>query len=377
MSADSHCLRTFKVLKLFGLFATFVVMIGCGQTGSDGGSSDPDSTTSEKGIVVEVASVSRATISASYNGTATLEATGQAQVVAKASGVLLDVLTEEGQSVRVGQVLARIDPDQQRLEVARNEAMLRKLEAEFARSTELFERKLVAEDAHERIRYDLATQRAAWEIAKLQLSYTEIRAPINGVVARRMVKKGNLIKINDALFEIVDIARLEAVLNVPERELRNMSAGQPVQLLVDAAPGSAFDGAIDRVSPVVDPTSGTFRVVCAFSEASGVLKPGMFGRIEVSFDERANALVVPREAVIEGEGDVAVFLDRDGTAIRTPIQPGHINAQSVEVLSGLAEGDRVVTKGKVSLRDGSRISILGDAPESTPPESGVVATQTN
>jgi len=118
-------------------------------------------------------------------------------------------------------------------------------------------------------------------------------------------------------------------------------------------------------------------VVCAFSEASGVLKPGMFGRIEVSFDERANALVVPREAVIEGEGDVAVFLDRDGTAIRTPIQPGHINAQSVEILSGLAEGDRVVTKGKVSLRDGSRISILGDAPESTPPESGVVATQTN
>jgi len=165
----------------------------------------------------------------------------------------------------------------------------------------------------------------------------------------------------------VDVARLEAVLNVPERELRNMAAGQPVQLRVDAAPGTGFDGVIDRVSPVVDPASGTFRVVCAFSDATGVLKPGMFGRIDVSFDERANALTVPREALIEGEGDVAVFMVKDGLAVRTPIQPGiqpgHVNANLVEVLAGISEGERVVTKGKVSLRDGSRISVLGETSE--------------
>lgn len=377
MSALSNAPRAFRTRSTFGLACLMLILAGCGGDGDGKKDESKPKSTEEKGIVVEVAPVSRATIAASYNGTATLEATAQAQVVAKASGVLLSVLTEEGQPVQVGQVIARLDPDQPRLEVARNEAMLRKLEAEFARSTELFERKLVAADAHERIRYDLETQRAAWEMAKLQLSYTEIRAPISGVVARRMVKQGNLIKINDALFDIVDIARLEAVLNVPERELRNMAAGQPVQLRVDAAPGTGFDGVIDRVSPVVDPASGTFRVVCAFSDATGVLKPGMFGRIDVSFDERANALTVPREALIEGEGDVAVFMVKDGLAVRTPIQPGHVNAKLVEVLAGIDEGERVVTKGKVSLRDGSRISVLGETSETATVEAAAATTATN
>ena len=375
MPALSNAPRTFRTCPAFGLACLLLILVGCSTEGDSSKDESKQESTEEKGIVVEVAPVSRATIAASYNGTATLDATAQAQVVAKASGVLLSVLTEEGQPVQAGQVIARLDPDQPRLEVARNEAMLRKLEAEFARSTELFERKLVAADAHERIRYDVETQRAAWDMAKLQLSYTEIRAPISGVVARRMVKQGNLIKINDALFDIVDTARLEAVLNVPERELRNMAAGQPVQLRVDAAPGIGFDGVIDRVSPVVDPASGTFRVVCAFSDATGVLKPGMFGRIDVSFDERANALTVPREALIEGEGDVAVFMVKDGLAVRTPIQPGHVNAKLVEVLAGIAEGERVVTKGKVSLRDGSRISVLGDA--SVPPAVEVTAATTH
>lgn len=377
MPALSNVPRTFRTRPAFGLACLLLILVGCGADGDSSKDSSKQDSKEDKGIVVEVATVSRATIAASYNGTATLEATAQAQVVAKASGVLLSVMTEEGQPVRVGQVIARLDPDQPRLEVARNEAMLRKLEAEFARSTELFQRKLVAADAHERIRYDLETQRAAWDMAKLQLSYTEIRAPISGVVARRMVKQGNLIKINDALFEIVDVARLEAVLNVPERELRNMAAGQPVQLRVDAAPGTGFDGVIDRVSPVVDPASGTFRVVCAFSDATGVLKPGMFGRIDVSFDERANALTVPREALIEGEGDVAVFMVKDGLAVRTPIQPGHVNAKLVEVLAGIDEGERVVTKGKVSLRDGSRISVLGEASETATVEAAAATTATN
>ena len=377
MPALSNAPRTSRTRPTFGFACLLLILVGCGADGDSSKDSSKQDSKEDTGIVVEVAPVSRATIAASYNGTATLEATAQAQVVAKASGVLLSVMTEEGQPVQVGQVIARLDPDQPRLEVARNEAMLRKLEAEFARSTELFERKLVAADAHERIRYDLETQRAAWEMAKLQLSYTEIRAPISGVVARRMVKQGNLIKINDALFDIVDIARLEAVLNVPERELRNMAAGQPVQLRVDAAPGTGFDGVIDRISPVVDPASGTFRVVCAFSDATGVLKPGMFGRIDVSFDERANALTVPREALIEGEGDVAVFMVKDGLAVRTPIQPGHVNAKLVEVLAGIDEGERVVTKGKVSLRDGSRISVLGEASETATVEAAAATTATN
>jgi membrane fusion protein (multidrug efflux system) len=196
-------------------------------------------------------------------------------------------------------------------------------------------------------------------MAKLELSYTEIVAPFDGVVAQRMAKEGNLIQLNQSMFRIVDTSRLEAVLNVPERELATLKAGQPVALRVDAAPGTVFDGSIDRVSPVVDAASGTFRVVAAFSDASGLLKPGMFGRIEVIYDERAQALTVPREAVIEGEGVPAVFVVREGRAVRTAVELGHVSGSLAEIRGGLVEGDRVVTTGKVTLRDGALLQLIG------------------
>lgn len=313
----------------------------------------------EQAVPVETALAERQGITASYSGTAPLEAPGEAQVVAKTSGVLLRLFAEEGDRVKAGQVLARIDPERPRLEVQRNEAMLRKLEAEYRRAQELFERKLLAAEAHERLRFDLDTQRAAYEMAKLELSYTEITAPFDGVVAQRMAKEGNLIQLNQSMFRIVDTSRLEAVLNVPERELATLKAGQPVALRVDAAPGNVFDGSIDRVSPVVDAASGTFRVVAAFSDASGVLKPGMFGRIEVIYDERAQALTVPREAVIEGEGVPAVFVVREGRAVRTAVELGHVSGSLAEIRGGLVEGDRVVTTGKVTLRDGALLQLIG------------------
>lgn len=355
--------RTQRVLTSGILGLAIVLGVGC----SGGGESATDKPATakkedkreEQPVPVDTALAVRQGITASYSGTAPLEAKGEAQVVAKTSGVLLQLLAEEGDRVRAGQVLARIDPERPRLELQRNEAMLRKLEAEYRRAQELFERKLLAAEAHERLRFDLETQRALHEMARLELSYTNVVAPFDGVVAQRMAKEGNLIQVNQAMFRVVDTSRLEAVLNVPERELATLKAGQPVALRVDAAPGVSFDGSIDRVSPVVDAASGTFRVVAAFSDASGVLKPGMFGRVEVVYDERAQALTVPREALIEGEGVPAVFVVREGRAVRTPIEIGHLSGSLAEVRGGLQEGDRVVTTGKVTLRDGALLQLLG------------------
>lgn len=356
---------SFRVAGVCVLGLAVLLGSGCGDGGNEP-AGDSTSATQGKGpkreeqaVPVATALAVRQGVTASYSGTAPLEARGEAQVVAKTSGVLLRLLAEEGDRVRAGQVLARIDPERPRLELQRNEAMLRKLEAEYRRAQELFERKLLAAEAHERLRFDLDTQRAAYEMARLELSYTEIVAPIDGVIAQRMAKEGNLIQINQAMFRVVDTSRLEAVLNVPERELATLKAGQPVALRVDAAPGTAFDGSIDRVSPVVDAASGTFRVVAAFSDASGALKPGMFGRIEVVYDERAQALTVPREALIEGEGVPAVFLVRDGRAVRTTVELGHVSGSLAEIRGGLSEGDRVVTTGKVTLRDGALLQLIG------------------
>ena len=131
-------------------------------------------------------------------------------------------------------------------------------------------------------------------------------------------------------------------------------------MVVDAVPGKVFEGKVDRIAPVMDATSGTFRVVCAFDNAPE-LRPGMFGRIEVVYDQRQDALTVPRMALIEDEGEPAVYVVKGTQAKRTVVQLGYTNGEIAEVRKGLKEGDRVVTAGKVAIRDGTEVQVIETA----------------
>ncbi|GAA4866198.1 efflux RND transporter periplasmic adaptor subunit [Luteimonas vadosa] len=348
------------------LLASAILITACKGGNGDAEAKGPDG--EDKGpeaVPVEVEKASRRAIAASYTGTAPLEPRAESQVVAKTSGVALSVLVEEGQEVRAGQVLARLDPDRAALQAAQSSAQLRKLEANFRRSQQLAEQQLVSAADHDQLRYDLENARAANRLANLELSYASVKAPISGVIAQRSIKPGNFVQINTPIFRIVDNSRLEATLNVPERELATLRAGQPVKLQVDALPGKTFTGSVDRIAPVVDSASGTFRVITAFVGA-GELQPGMFGRIRIDYDQRANALVIPRSALLEGETDSAVFTVRDGKAVRVPVTLGYIDGGYAEVVRGLKPGEPVVTAGKVALREGSAVQVLGE-PEAKAP----------
>ncbi|MBK9656540.1 MAG: efflux RND transporter periplasmic adaptor subunit [Rhodanobacteraceae bacterium] len=309
-------------------------------------------------VPVEVATASRSAVVAAFQGTSNLVAEAEAEVVPKTGGVVLEIMVEEGDKVSAGQVLARLDSDRQRLNMKQSEANLRKLENDFKRQQEMIERKLISQDVYDRSRYDLDTQRASYDIAKLELSYTEIRAPIGGVVSKRNVKVGNLIQLNQPLFKIDDFDPLEAMINVPEREMRLIKADQPVQMLVDALPDVAFAGSVARVSPVVDAATGTFRVVAQFKDDSGKLRSGMFGRVRIVYDQRADALVVPRAALVGDNKDAAVFVVADEIAKRRKVTLGYADGGQVEIVDGLAEGEKVVTLGQAALRDGAKVQVI-------------------
>lgn len=313
-------------------------------------------------VPVEVAVASRSAVTAAFQGTANLVAEAEAEVVTKTSGVVLEIRVEEGDQVKAGQVLARLDSERQRLSVAQSEANLRKLENDFKRQQEMIGRKLISQDVFDRSRYDLDTQRAAYDLAKLELSYTEIRAPIDGVVSKRMVKVGNLIQLNQPLFKIDDFDPLEAVINVPEREMRLIAAKQPVQMLVDALPDALFTGEVARVSPVVDAGTGTFRVVAQFRDGSGRLRSGMFGRVRVVYDQRADVLVVPRSALVGDEKDASVYVVEADTAKRRKVKLGYSDGGQVEVVEGVSDGEQVVTLGQAALRDGSKVQVISKEP---------------
>ncbi len=342
------------------LLVTSVLLLGGCKAGGDAAkAAKPNGQQQASDAVpVEVAKATHRAIAASYTGTAALEARAESQVVAKTSGVALAVMVEEGQRVQAGQPLVRLDPDRARLALAQSEAQMRKLENSYQRAQKLVQQQLVSAADVDQLRFDLENARAQYRMATLELSYTTVVAPISGVVASRDIKPGNFVQINSPIIRIVDSGQLEATLNVPEREIAKLKPGQTVELAADALPGHAFAGTVDRVSPVVDTGTGTFRVVTTFSGEGG-LQPGMFGRLSINYDQRADALVVPRTALLEDGGVPAVYVVRDGKALRAELKLGYDDAGWIEVRDGLKQGDEVVVAGKAALREGSVVQVIG------------------
>ena len=393
-----NLLRNALAIALLG--ALSLALTGCGRGGDAAQVKDKDSKSEvANAVAVEVAPVARAPIAASYNGTATLSADHEAQVAAKTSGVLKKLYVEEGMTVKEGQLLAELDDASARAQLAQAEAQMHKADAGFTYAEQSIAKQLISKREYDQTKFDMQNLRAAYQSAALQLQYTRIVAPVGGVIAERSVKIGNQIQTNQNLFRIVGMDPLQAVLNVPERQLGILKAGQKVALEADALPGKKFEGAIQRIAPVVDAASGTFRVTCEFRDASGTLKPGMFGRVEIVYDQHADALTIPRSALIEEDGETAVFVvDKAqpkplaADAAKTPatadakktdakadvakadskpaapglvahrklIKIGYSDGDKVEIRGGIDEGAQVITVGRNAVRDGTAVQVLND-----------------
>jgi membrane fusion protein (multidrug efflux system) len=309
-------------------------------------------------IPVEVRAPRLAEMLAVYAGTATLEADQEAVVVAKVGGEVKRILVEEGEFVRAGQLLAVLDGEQLRLELDQSAANMQKLERDYQRNSDLYAKRLIASNAVDNIKSDLDALRAAYDIARLKLSYTQIRAPIAGVLAERDIKVGNTIQPNTVTFKVTDLEPLIAYVHVPERELRLLSSGQPAEIGVDAFPSQRFQGRIARVSPVIDPATGTFKVTVEVSDPTSRLKPGMFARVGVVYERRASALQIPRSAIVDNDGQPTVFVVVKDKVEQRDIRTGLSNAGFIEVTAGLKPDEQVVVVGQNGLKTGSIVRVV-------------------
>jgi membrane fusion protein (multidrug efflux system) len=323
------------------------------------GSIDKIATEEALAIPVEAATVAQSDVAAFYSGTATLEADEQATVVSQITGVVLDIMAEEGDYVEAGQILARVETDRYALQVERANAALKRLEMDLQRKKELYVKKLVSAEDFERVAAEYEAQKAGVDLARLDLAYTDIRAPISGFISERLVRAGNLVELHQPVYRVTSYDPLLAVLHVPERELSVLRKGLEVSMSLDAWPGESFTGEVIRISPVVDPQTGTFRVTAEITDSGQMLKPGLFGRVGILYDLHEDVPVIPRSAVITEDELSHVFVINDeGNAARRDIQLGYEREGLIEVTVGLAQGETVVTAGKGSLSDGTQVEVV-------------------
>jgi membrane fusion protein (multidrug efflux system) len=338
-------------------FAT-VLASGCSNgKAKDKGEGDDGKATA---VPVETQTLRRGEMLAVYSGTAPIEADQEAKVVAKVGGEVRQIFVEEGDTVQAGQLLARLDGDRLRLELAQTSANLRKLERDYERQIGLAERGLVAKGTAENARDDLDALRASSDRAKLELGYTEIRAPISGVVSSRDIKVGNTIMPNDPTFTVTDLDPLLAFVRIPEKEFRKLAPGQNADVVVDALGGDRFVGTISRISPTVDPQTGTFRARVEVPDSTRRLKPGMFARVNIVYERRKEALQLPRTAILDADGQQSVYIVADGKAQQRTIRTGLANGGWIEVLDGLKGEERVVTVGQAGLKTGTPVKEVGE-----------------
>lgn len=349
------------------------ILVGCGDLSGDG---EKD----EKVVPVTVVSVEpvvRGSVSEQLTTTSVVEAERSADLVPVSPGVVLSVHADDGDRVRRGDLLAVLESVSLSAGADRSRAEVARLEKQVADMKRLRERGAVSARELDDLEYQLASARTNAREASRSFGQTRLTAPFDGVVARRSVKVGEL--ANQVAFQIVDLSAMRVVVDLPERDVGRVAVGQPVVL------ESAYDaelkgsGTVSRMAPVIDATTGTFRVTVDVDPQDDLaLRPGQFVNVHVEVDRHDGVLVVPRKALLWEDGKPIVYTkapapppepSADGTppapapepgepafvAARTTLQVGLMDEDAVEVLGGVDEGAEVVVVGQSNLKDGARI----------------------
>jgi len=308
-------------------------------------------------LPVEVTGILNTSISATYYNSANLKAEDETDVVSRSRGIVKQVFKKEGSYVKKGEILAKLDDADVLLKFKLEQNRLAKIEAVYKRKELLLKKDLVSKESFEQILFDYNEQKIACDMMKLNLAYTEIRAPISGIITVKMIIPGNMVSEYQAVFRVTSFKRMYAEMHVPEIHSLKIKKGQKARLTFDALGLAESDGVVSKISPVIDPATGTFKVTVKTENPAKNLKPGMFARILITYDTHKDVLTVPSDALIYETEKGYIFVADDNKARKVEVITGYKENGRTEV-TGPELHDQVIVTGFKSLKDGSEIMIV-------------------
>ena len=304
-----------------------------------------------------------------------LEPVWNADVSAKVDGRLDRVLVEEGDQVAAGTLLAQMDTAELEAQVIQAEgnmlskkADLEQARLDLQRMESLSEQGAVSVSSLDtaRTKRDLAigqvrSYEGSLALAKAKLDHTQVRSPKDGVITKRFLQSGGYTKLGTAIVTVADLTSLLAKVTVGEAQVSDVAVGKKVSVRIEALGNQIFEGVIVRVSPSAATASRAFMAEIEISNPTGILKPGMFAKAEVTGAAHPNALVVPESALVMREDQKTVYVvNAERRVQQRLLKTGYIGGGWAEILEGLQEGEQIVVSGQNKLRDGAKIDA-GDS----------------
>ncbi len=309
-------------------------------------------------IPVEVVDVAAGEISNYLLLSSTIETENVVDVYPQVGGIIESILVEEGDWVQKDQALLHLEDDDIILNEKKTEVDYLQQKATFSRMEKMHSQALISDEDFENARFNLQQAEIARDKARLTRERTIIRSPITGIVTQRLVQPGNLVTLSSKLFTITDPKEMICRVWVPERELRQLREGQRAFITTEATKKNRYAGWIKRISPVVDPATGTCKVTLGIRDENRELRPGMFVRTEIITDTHENAVLAPKNALIFENDQPWVFVVNDTLALKKRVDIGFTNGSRFEAKSGLNPGDLVVVVGQNALKDSSAVRIV-------------------
>lgn len=353
--------------------------------GQGGGNGTPTS--------VEVLPVTTSSISDQLRSFGTIRAQDVVNINPQVSNRITNIYADLGDTVRQGQVLAKIYDvpfrdtyEQARAQLRQSESAFTRDSTQFVRQRQLFESRAIssvefenARATYETSRAQLESSRAALTQSRENLENTEIKSPVNGVIMNRFIVEGDIAQTGQSAFEIANLVGFETRLYMPYQDWDAIRVGLPVELSLSNRPGNIARGTISRISPQLNENTGLGEVVVSLTDVTSAVRQGVLAESRVTLETRENTVVIPRTAMIENvetyiepetntvelRRNYSVFVTQGDTiAIQRQLTIGLEQGERVEILEGLSEGDKMVVTGQSNLRNRANIRIAGQQRQS-------------
>ncbi|MGN0200251.1 MAG: efflux RND transporter periplasmic adaptor subunit [Candidatus Cryptobacteroides sp.] len=339
-----------QILKSVTVLAAAALAVSCGNRG---GKADVKPQEETKIPLVEVYSAAYMTVSHETVYSSTVQANIVNNISPQTAGRIRKLNVEVGDFVSKGQVLAEID----RMQLEQAELKLKNDERELERCRQLLNEGGLSQS-------DFDSMELAFKVSKTSydnlVENTILRSPVSGVITARNYDVGDMYSMSSPVYTVQQITPVKLLVAVSETDYTRISKGDKCVITADALPGESFRGSVVRIYPVMDPSSHTFNVEVQVPNANARLRPGMYARVSLNMGD-TESIVIPDAAIVkqQGSGQRTVFvLKDDDTAEVRLVTLGKFFDGQYEVLEGLSEGDRVVSKGQASLRAGVKVEVV-------------------